>query len=64
MEIQELNNCVLHEIRNSHLLVLSAEIQIAEMEGKDIAEIYDAYTKFSVGLEKDIERALETFKKK
>jgi uncharacterized protein (DUF927 family) len=64
MESQELRNCILHEVRNGYLLSLSAEIQIAEMQGKDIEEIYNAYIMFANNLQSDIERAITTFNKK
>jgi hypothetical protein len=63
-EVEYLKNCILHEIRNGFLLSLSAEIQIAEMEGKDVEEIYNAYKMFAYNLEGDIEKAIITFKNK
>ena len=61
---QELKNCILHEIRNSNLLKLSAEIQMAEMKGKDTKEIYDAYIVFAFNLESDIKEGIKAFENK
>lgn len=61
--MENLKNCILHEIRNGFLLSLCAEINIKSMQTDDIKNIELAYKNFASNLENDIIKAIETFKK-
>lgn len=64
MENKEtLKNYILHEIRNSNLLTLKAEIIISIFQGEQVENIENAFNEFSINLENQIILAIEKFNK-
>lgn len=56
--------CIMHRIRNGRLLELSTTIQMATMNGASIDDIHNKYIEFAIGLEEEIEAAIDDYNSK